>query len=121
MFWGCVWDSGCQRTRVHFFGESHFCNASFLLGLLSKYDCLGKNNILGMCFGILDVSERIYTFAVNLSILLELLLKCDCFGKIIFWVCVWDSGFLERIYIFFVDSQLYNASLLLGLLLKYDH
>ena len=43
------------------------------------------------------------------------------FGNIIFWACVWDSG-CQRLHIQFCcsESRFYNASFLLGRLLKKD-
>jgi hypothetical protein len=97
IFWTCVWDSGFQRTHIQNFGEFQFYNASFLLGLLLKWDCLGKS-IFWACVwdsGFQRPRKQIFGESQfnNASFLLGLLLECDCLGKTIRWACVWDFGF----------------------------
>jgi len=42
ILWTSIWDSGFQQMHIQIFGESHFSNASLLLGLLPKYAGLQK-------------------------------------------------------------------------------
>ena len=79
---------------------------------------------VGHLFGILALNERIDHFSVNLSFIMHLMLgpplQYDCLGKIIFWACVWDSGFRGTHIQLFGESQFYNTSFLLGPPPKYD-
>ena len=83
---------GFQRTHIQIFGESQFNNTSFLLGLLLKYDCLGKIVFWTCVWDSGCQRTHIQIFGesefYNASFLLGLLLKYDCLGKIIFWGCV---------------------------------
>ena len=64
--------------HIQIISESQFYNASFLLGLLLKSDSYGKS-YFGHVFGILDFSERIYKFPVNLSFMMHL----ACWGFLV--------------------------------------
>ena len=66
-FWASVPQFLFQRAHMQIFGESQFCNAHFLLGFAGKYDGLQKLTFWASV-GILDFSERIYKFSVNLSL-----------------------------------------------------
>ena len=72
--------------------------------------------------GILDISDRIYKFSMNLSfrmhILYSGLLKYVFLQKIICWASVWDFGCHRTHIQIFGESLLCNVSFLSRLMLK---
>ena len=55
-FWASVRQSGFQRTHIQIVGESLFCNAYFLLGLLLRNMMAYRKSHSGHLFDILDFS-----------------------------------------------------------------
>ena len=60
-------------------------------------------------------------FGLIIFFVLRIPLKYDCLGEMTFWASGGDPGFQRTPIQIFGESQFYNASLWLGLLLKCDY